>query len=419
MKYVIIGSCIAAAGAVEGIRSVDVEGPITIIDGEREGSYTRPLISYYLADPDKHETIDYRSRAFFDSHGARIIAARAAKIEIERGIVVLDNGNEITYDRLLLATGAAPIVPPISGAEHPWVRTFYTLEDVRYLNENILPEQNVVVIGTGLIGMKAAEAFHKRGLKVVMVEKDLHILPRQLNAGAAAFAASHLTEQGISMITGDEVTSIHPDHQVELKSGLMLPADLVIMAVGTRPCAELARKAGLEVKQGIAVNQYLQTSDQNIFAAGDVIETLNKMSGKTEVMALLPHAHREGYLAGCNMAGKSSPYPGGIFMNSVKLMGWNICSAGNPGEDAEKCLYYEHQEQYLQLFIQNGCLVRYIAINLPEAVGPLTHVVEKQIRVSEAGWQQFIDQGAKLSAVPPEYWMEIRRADHYGTSQCG
>jgi NAD(P)H-nitrite reductase large subunit len=264
--------------------------------------------------------------------------------------------------------------------------------------------------------MKAAEALHKRGMYVHMVEKEAHILPRQLTPRTAEFLNEHLSSSGWDIITGEEVTVIHPQHKVELKSGRMLSADLVILAVGTRPAVELARQSELDVRTGIVVDAYFQTSDPKIYAAGDVAETLNLASQQLEVMALLPHAHREGYLAGCNMAGQSKPDPGSILMNSVRLLGWNICSAGAADYRGGELLTWQYQEQLLELKIRDNRLIGYIAINVPEAAGPLTNSVSRKMAISAASWKEFLADGPQLLNIPPVYWQELRRAEAYGSN---
>ncbi len=416
MKYVIIGGCIAACGAVEGIRSKDADGQIIIIDGEKRGAYTRPLISYYLSDPDKYTDIDYRSPEFFRDHRVEVIKARAEVIDRSRQMIILDNGEQIDYDRLLIAVGANPIMPPIPGAEQDWVKSFYTIGDAEMIGKDIEAAREVVVIGSGLIGMKAAEALHKRGLKVHVIEKESHILPRQLTPGTAVFFDRYLAKQGLDLITREEVAVIHSEHQIELKSGRKISADLVIMAVGTRPNVELAVAAGLKVRQGIVLDSYLRTSDDKIYAAGDAAETLNTITGQFEVMALLPHAHREGYLAGCNMGGQDIQDRGSVPMNSVKLLGWNICSAGAAGDKNGELLTWHDNDQLLEIKVRENYLIGYIAINMPQIAGPLTNAIGKKILVAAGGWQEFIERGPVLATIPPAYWQELRRLEANGSN---
>ncbi|KUG04195.1 nitrite reductase putative subunit [hydrocarbon metagenome] len=416
MRYVIIGGCIAACGAVEGIRSKDADGQIIIIDGEKRGAYTRPLISYFLSEPDKYSDIDYRSPEFFKDQRVEVIKARVESIDRAGQLLDLDSGEQIEYDRLLIATGASPIMPPIPGADQDWVKSFYTIGDSESINRDIEAVREAVVIGSGLIGMKAAEALYKRGLKVHLIEKESHILPRQLNPGSAVFVYRHLARKGLDIITGAEVAVIHPDHQIELKSGQKISADLVIMAVGTRPNVELAVKAGLKVKLGIVLDDHLRTSDDRIYAAGDAAETLNVISGKPEVMALLPHAHREGYQAGRNMTGMDEHDQGSIPMNSVKLLGWNICSAGTPGDKNGELLTWHDNDRLLELKVRDNYLIGYIAVNMPEVAGPLTNATAKKISAAAGGWQVFVERGPALATIPAAYWQELRRLEANGSN---
>lgn len=416
MKYIIIGGCIAACGAVEGIRSIDENGQIIIIDGEKRGAYTRPLISYFLSEPVKYQDINYRSPEFFKDYQVEVIKARVESIDRHGQLLNLDNGEQVEYDRLLIATGASPIMPPIPGLDQDWVRSFYTIGDAELIDRDMDSFRNAVVIGSGLIGMKAAEALYKRGIKVHLIEKESHILPRQLTPGSAVFVHRHLVRPGLDIITGKEVLAIHPDHQIELKSGQKIIADLVIMAVGTRPNIELAVKAGLEVKQGIMLDDYLRTSDDKIYAAGDAAETLNVISGKPEVMALLPHAHREGYQAGRNIAGADERDTGNIPMNSVKLWGWNICCAGAAGDTNGELLTWYDNDRLVEIRVRDNFLIGYIAVNMPEITGPLTNAIAKKIPAGVGPWQEFMNRGPALATIPAAYWQELRRLEANGSN---
>lgn len=417
MKYVIIGSCIAAVGAVEGIRTVDRQGKITIIDGEKRGAYTRPLISYFLANPEKYQQINYRSPGFFADNEVKVIKARAEQIKREEKQVFLDSGEIIDYDKSLIASGAVPIIPSINGIKQEWVKSFYSIADAESISAMKLSGKQAVIMGSGFIGMKAAEALVKRGVRVTVVEKENHIMPRILSDEIAQLLAERLHRGGINTISSAEVTAILPEHSILLKNGQKLDAELVIMAVGIRPQIELAVNCGLKVRQGIVVDRQLKTSDENIFAAGDVIESPNILSGENEIMALLPLAHEEGYLAGRNMAGEAGLYRGNIFMNSVQLMGWSICSAGKQDRKKGFVLSWKKDDKVLELLLEKGYLMGYLLINIPELAGPLTNIVKKRIMIPESKWQEFIKKGPSLSNLPPLYWQELRGQVN-GNTEC-
>lgn len=416
MKYVIIGNCIAAAGAVEGIRSVDRAGEILIVDGEKRGCYTRPLISYYLAGSKTLSQMYYRSAEFFAENRVQIISGRAAKINAARQTVMLDEGTVLDYDHLLLATGASPTVPELPGIEQSWVKTFYTWDDACEIDAIVAGGGRAVVLGSGLIGVKAAEALQQRGMKVVLIEKQNHLLPRLLSARSAAAVTAHVETAGLKVITGHELVAIG-DQEVALDDGSLIAANLLIIAVGTRPNQTLAREAGLQTNRGIIVDRYMRTSDPHIWAAGDVIESRNIQRSGDEVMALLPLAHREGFLSGCNMAGGAAPYSGGIFLNAVHIMGMHIIAAGDP-EMTGLTLLWQREQGYLELTLQGEKLLRYIAINIPGITGPLTAIIERQIKVPESDWHDFMENPA-ISNLPGAYWAEMRRWHDDGSLQCG
>ncbi len=416
MKYLIIGSCIAAAGAVEGIRSIDPEGEITVIDGEQRGCYSRPLISYYLTGRRTSSQLDYRPADFFAQQRVRIIPGRAASIDVICKQVLLQDGTGLEYDRLLLATGASPVIPPIPGITQSWVNTFYTWQDAEEISAQTAAKGTAVVLGSGLIGLKAAEALHHMGMKVVMVEKQSHILPRLLSPRSAAAVGGHLQRHGLKVVTGHEVVAVG-NHEVAVDDGSSIAADLLIIAVGTRPNQDLAREAGLQTDRGIIVDCHLRTSDPHIWAAGDVIESRHIVRGTDEVMALLPLAHREGFIAGLNMAGSRTRYPGGIFLNAVHILGMHIITAGDP-ETTGSILRWQEGERCLELTMQGQNLHRYIAINIPGISGPLTALIERQVKIPESEWFKFLRNPA-IANLPAAYWAEVRRWQDDGSLRCG
>lgn len=417
MKYVIIGNGIAAAGAVEGIRSLDKDGAIAVIDGEQRGSYSRPLITYYLAGKRKAEQMRYRPRDFFAQQGVTVIPDEAVKIDAEARQVILQSGQVVGYDRLLLATGASPIIPDIPGVNQgDWVKTLYTWQDAEQLDLLVTPGHKAVVMGSGLIGLKTAEALCQRGMKVTVVEKQSQILPRILSKASAGRVNEHLQACGVEIITGREVTRIHEEHQVELDDGQRIETQLVIVAIGTRPNLSLAIDCGLAAERGILVDSHLRTSDTNIYAAGDVIETTDILTGFSSIMALLPLAHQEGFIAGQNMAGGEVSYPGGLSMNSVNLLGMNIIAAGNPQIPGQAWLW-QQGGQYLEMVTESGRLVHYIALNMPQITGPLTSLIEQQMQFPESFWQEFTSQPG-LNRLPQLYWEALKEVQDNGSRRC-
>lgn len=417
MRYLIVGSDIAAVGAVEGIRRFDRRGEITVLDGEKRGAYTRPLISYYLSDPIHYADLSFRPDSFFRLNQVEMIKARGIKIDRRARILNLDNGMQLAYDRLLLACGASPAQLELSDLNQRWVSNFYTLEDVERLNMNIREGQQAVVIGSGLIGVKAAEALLKRGLRVTLVEKAQHILPQVLSPTAAARLGVYLEKAGIKIIAGDELAAVYPQHRIQLSSGTVLQSDQLIMAVGIRPNTELAFSAGLKVGKGIVADSYLRTSDEYIFAAGDVIETPNLITSNREIMALLPHAHREGYLAGANMSGQTLFYRGGVAMNSVKLQGWSLFAAGIPKPGAS-IFYWQEDDKYLEIHHHQNCLQKFIAINLPEVAGPLLSIIETQLPIPEKMWQEYVECYPTIANLPALYWQKIWKGEKNDSIEC-
>ncbi|NLG32824.1 MAG: NAD(P)/FAD-dependent oxidoreductase [Syntrophomonadaceae bacterium] len=417
MNYVIIGSCIAAIGAIEGIRSIDRESQIIVIDGEKQGAYSRPLISYYLVGLKHKRDLFYRNDQFFIHNNVQVIKGKAEHIDQLNKCVILDNQESIHYDKLLLANGASPIAANIAGINEANTISFYTIDDAEKLAAMVSAGMRITIIGSGLIGLKAAEALNELKAVVTVIEKEGHLLPRILSQKASHLLTKKFTRAGIKIITAKQVLSVSSDNSVSLSSGEVLKTDLIITCLGTRPNIKLAQECGLKVNLGIITDLYLRTSDPNIFAAGDVIETNNMVNGKNEVMALLPHAHEEGYLAGCNMAGQAVEYQGNIFINAVNLFGSSICSAGSITNGQYTVLKHEHPDRLVELHLKDNQLQKYVTINFSEITGPLTTIIKNRLVFTDEQWLQLIDNPS-IHHIPYSYWDEIRRLKPHDCIKC-
>lgn len=198
MDYVIIGNSAAAIGAVEGIRSVDREGKIKLFSKEPYPAYSRPLISYYLSGKVTQKKMLYRDPSFYERLQVDVyLGTEVQGLKLQEKEVILPSGETVQYDRLLLATGGKPIIPPIPGREYAGVSTFLTWDDVKALEKELFPGIKVLVIGAGLIGLKAAEALVKRETNVTIAELSNRVLSAILDEASAQIVQNHLEEQGV------------------------------------------------------------------------------------------------------------------------------------------------------------------------------------------------------------------------------
>lgn len=333
-RYVLAGNSVAAISAVEAIRNRDKNGLITIISPEPYDAYSRPAITYFIADKISWANMRYRPKNFYDKNRITLIRGRAVSaLDTDRSRVILDDDIKISFDKLLLATGGEPLRPPIRGINRKNVFTCMSFDDAKAIKAAVRPNMKAVIIGGGLIGIKAAEALRICGLQVTIVELLDRILAPILDHASAKVVERFLAEQGIRTITGaaaSELIGASPESSVKsvvLDNGHELPADIVILAAGVKPRIGYIGET-LKTNRGIIVNDKMRTSKPGIYAAGDVTETLNIMTGQSQLTPLWPIAYREGRAAGLNMAGIKSSYDGNISMNSVPVLGLPVISLG-------------------------------------------------------------------------------------------
>ena len=395
MKYILIGNSAAAVACVEGIRQRDREGDITMVTNEPYHTYSRPLISYLLAGKTDRERMKYRPDDFYEKNRCELIAGVSADhLEPKRKTVMLSDGRELPYDRLLVAAGSSPAVPPIKGLEAVEnMTTFLSLDDALRLEEMLTPFSRVLILGAGLIGLKCAEGIAGKAKSITVVDMADHILPSILDQEASAPVQRRLEEHGIEFVLSDAAQELHPDRAV-LKSGRGIRFDILVMAVGVRPNVRLVQNAGGAVKRGIVTDSRGQTSIPDVYAAGDCTESRDITTGEEKVLALLPNAYLEGVCAGINLAGGNQSYDKAIPMNSIGFFGLHLMTAGSCGGEA----YLEKNGgNYKKLFVRENRLTGYILIGDVARAGIYTSLIREQTPLSALDFE-LIRQKPQLMA---------------------
>ncbi len=374
MQYVIIGNSTAATFAIEGIRAVDKAGSITVISDETRPAYGRPLISYYLYGRIKLENTDYRSASFYTDNGVTVkYGVRAEKIDPEKKNVALSDGSTIGYDKLLVATGSSPLVPPAEGLDTVPYHTFMTMDSALALEKELSPEKRVLVVGAGLIGLKCVEGILDRVGSVTVVDLAARILPSILDEEGSAIVQERLEARGVSFILGDCAVRYAPG-LATLRSGKEVPFDILVIAAGVRPNVSLVREAGGEVNRGIVVNDRQETTIPDVYAAGDNCESYDICSGTRRILALLPNAAFRGETAGRNMAGGDAAFDKAAPFNALGLFDTHIATAGVYEGEA----YTDTSEGYKKLFVKDNKLVGFILIDCIERAGIYTSLIREQ-----------------------------------------
>ena len=385
MKYVLIGNSAAAVACVEGIRQRDREGDITMVTNEPYHTYSRPLISYLLAGKTDRERMKYRPDDFYEKNRCELIAGVSADhLEPKRKTVVLSDGRELPYDRLLVAAGSSPAVPPIKGLEAVEnMTTFLSLDDALRLEEMLTPFSRVLILGAGLIGLKCAEGIAGKAKSITVVDMADHILPSILDQEASAPVQRRLEEHGIEFVLSDAAQELYPDRAV-LKSGRDIRFDILVMAVGVRPNVRLVQNAGGAVKRGIVTDSRGQTSIPDVYAAGDCTESRDITTGEEKVLALLPNAYLQGECAGINMAGGNQSYDKAIPMNAAGFFGLHMITAGSYVGEGR---VIPQKEGYKRLFFEDGVLKGYILIGNVERAGIYTSLIRERTPLSSIDFE--------------------------------
>lgn len=376
-QYVIIGNGVAAAGCIEGIRTADKEGKITVVSEEEHAVYCRPLISYYLENKTDTLRMSYRSPDFYENMNCDVLYGRkAVSIDPAGKNVVLDNGTRLPYTSVCIAAGSSPFVPPFEGLETVKNKfSFMTLDDALALESAVTKSSRVLIVGAGLIGLKCAEGLHDRVKDLTVCDLSDRILSSILDTESAAVMQKHLEANGIRFVLGDSAVRFENNTAV-MKSGKRIAFDVLVLAVGVRANTALIKEIGGDVNRGIAVNEKTETSVEGIYAAGDCTESEDISCGQKRVLAIMPNAYMQGHTAGVNMAGGSEVFDKAIPMNSVGFFGLHAMTAGR--SDGE--MYEEKSQGKLKrLFIRDGYLVGFILIGETKQAGIYTSLIRERI----------------------------------------
>ena len=376
-RYVIIGNGAAAAGCIEGIRSHDREGGITVVSEERHPVYSRPLISYLLQGRTDTERMRYRPEDFYSRNGCRVLYGRTAvSIDPEARSVILDDGTDLPYGELCVATGSRPFVPPFEGLDSVENRfSFMTLDDALSLKAALTKDSKVLIAGAGLIGLKCAEGIRDIAGKITVFDMADRVLSSILDAECAAAVQKHLENSGIEFMLGDTASRFESGRAV-MKSGREADFDVLVLAVGVRANSGLVRDAGGKVNRGIIVDSGMRTSLKNVYAAGDCAEGYDASLGENRVLAIMPNAYMQGCAAGTNMAGGKAVFDTGISMNSIGLFGLHIMSAGTyDGEMSET----SENGSLRRFFVKDGLLKGFMIIGETDRAGIYTSLVRERI----------------------------------------
>jgi NAD(P)H-nitrite reductase large subunit len=426
MKHVILGAGPAGVVAAETLRKSAPNDEITLVGDEPEPPYSRMAIPYLLVGS-INETGTYlrKSAAHFSNLNIKQRNGKAKAIDTKAKTVSLSDGSSVPYDRLLIATGARPVRPPIKGLDLPNVHSCWTLEDARAIMASAKPGARVLQMGAGFIGCIIMEALAQRvkqgGGKLTVVEMGNRMVPRMMTEKAGAMIKAWCIQQGVQVITDAKVESLtaaggHASQEggllnkvvgfftggdaapasaasagtairAKLSNGQTIDADLVIVATGVKPNLEFLEGSGIEVKEGVVVNTHMQTNVPEVYAAGDVVNMEDFSTGQRSLNMIQPAAADEARVAALNMSGKASESQGSLAMNVLDTLGLIASSFGQwwgakPEEGGSHTeMVDEKNFKYLHLEFKDDVLIGATSLGLTDHVGVLRGLIQSRAKL--------------------------------------
>ncbi|EXB47490.1 nitrite reductase small subunit NirD [Acinetobacter sp. 1000160] len=366
LKLVLIGNGLAGMRCLEDLLDMAPDRyEVTVIGEEPWGNYNRIMLSPVLSGEKTIDDIMLHPHAWYSDKGIQFIADDPAiKIDRTRKVVHTEKGESVDYDRLIIATGSSPFIPPVQGVDLKGVISFRDIYDVNTMIKYCESKKNAVVIGGGLLGLEAAYGLKQRGMNVTVLHLMDRIMERQLDGRASRMLRHSIEQKGINIITEANTEALLGEEghvrQVRLKDGTVLDADLVIFAVGIRPNIALAQRAGLRCNRGILVNDTMQTFDPSIYAVGECIEHRNQTFGLVEPL------WGQAFICATHLAEHGSlTFKSPTVPTQLKVSGVDVFSAGRidlensePKEDYEDIILNDDKRQiYKRIIIQKDKVI--------------------------------------------------------------
>ncbi len=404
MRIVIIGSGAAGLSAVQTIIQHQNTFDVVLITKDTR-FYALFSLPSFVAGEIEEQYLDRFDPQYFEDAGIEMkLDTNVTAVNPKSNSVLFETGDELSYDQLLIATGASAIKPPIDGLDKDGVVTLVNLRD----SEEILARakrkiKHAVVIGGGFVGIESATALHRLGAQVTIIERESHLLPRMLDEDTAEIVNQLLQDQGIEVHTSTSVSQILGGKSVQgVQVGRkQLKCDLIIVAVGVRPNLDIIKGTQIKTNQGILVNEYMQTNVKNIYAAGDVAEALERATNELRVNAIWPNAIAQGRIAAQNMLGQQISYQGSDALNLINIFDTPVVSIGQTSKEIGTCeiIRIHRNKVYRKLFLCNGQVRGYQAIGDLRNTGFLLHAHRTGEDITAV-----IDSLKKDNLIGQHYW---------------
>ena len=383
-RYLIVGNGVAGARAAVRIRERDPEGEIHIFTGEAYPFYYRVRFPEMVAGEVTIKEITIHTKEFYQGRNISLhLEEPIAEVRPAKKEVFSKKGHTYSYDLLLVATGGNAFVPPIQGNEKKGVFTLRTMKDAIEMKAYSEKINQAILIGGGLVGLETGGALLKRSIRVAVIEHNPRILPRQMDPEGAQILQAKMETMGFSFFLNGQSEEILGKEKVEgvrLKDGRVVEGQMAIISAGVRPNIQLAKEMGLEMKNGILVNDRLETRTKDIFAAGDVAEHRGRVYG------IWPAAQKQGEIAGVNMGGGNESYEGTVVSNTLKVVGIDLTSTGEiDAEGKFECVVRSDREKcsYCKVTFKEDKIVGCILLGETRGRAELLNAIEKEVDIKE------------------------------------
>jgi assimilatory nitrate reductase electron transfer subunit len=382
MRVVVVGNGMAAARLVDELLARNVPGlELTVVGEEPALAYNRILLSAVLEGTHPEAELALQDPDLLERAGVRVLSgSRVAELDRAAAEVVLEDGRRLPYDRVVLATGSIPTLPPIRGLVtpegrlHPKAHAFRSLADCRRLDEAVAEARRAVVVGGGLLGLQVARALGARGLEVDLVEGTSHLLSSQVGEQAGALLARSLRRLGAEVYTHTRAVRM-TDDGLCLDNGYTLPADLVVLTAGGRPATALARRAGLFVRRGVVVDAQLRSvTDEHVHALGDCAEHGGRVAG------LVPPAWEQARVLAAVLGGEETRYDGSRTVARLRASGLDVAVLGDPErtEGSVVAMANPLTGSYRKLVVRGGVVEAAVLVGDLSRVGLLTQLFDRR-----------------------------------------
>ncbi len=389
-RYVILGNGPAGVHAIEAIRKVDQEGEIINITSEPYRPYSKPVMPHYVGGFISYEGMFFRPKEFYQNYNVTpILGDGVVEIDVDKCMVILKSGRRVPFDKLLIAIGGKPRELKVPGHNLKGIYYMTNMDYTLNIVKDIPNVKRALVLGGGPLGLKASLSLSHHGIDVKILISSNQVMSQVLDPDSAKILEKKLMESQVEMRLRTWVVAFEGSRgrvkQAILNTGERLPCDMVIIAKGVQPNLDIIDPKKIRTNVGIIVNHYMQTSRPNIYAAGDIAESYDILTGGNNTVAVWPRAAEQGHYAGMNMAGFEKPYPGAHRMNSLDFEGVSCIVMGDVKTVRKGFVVIVQKDPkrniYQRIILENGRIRGAAIIGRIVNVGGINRFIRKGVEI--------------------------------------